>query len=260
MWKYKDIHSLILPLSFVFALTLCTNVTLAQPTDEGSLVRGVVSSFFAAYQRKDVDGLTALWSAKSPDRETFTAEVRKAFATAGSADVKSFEVRHLNAEGASATVKLKVQTTTSGQPASGVTQLNRTLRLVKEDGQWKVSQYEPTERELAANLLAAKTENDRSVLLQAEPDLITGELVLALRKQAETLTQRREPLQAVIAWQILRSIAERIGDDYHVAFAVNNLGINYYLRGENQQALELFSVRAALRLSFNCSRNARLCL
>ena len=96
------------------------------------------------------------------------------------------------------------------------------------------------EGELAAKLLSAKTESDRNALLEAEPALITVALVQALRKHAETFTQRRELSQALIALQLTRTIAERIGDEQNVAFAVTNLGVNYYSRGEYQQALELF--------------------
>ena len=74
---------------------------------------------------------------------------------------------------------------------------------------------------LATNLLSAKTESDQSALLEAEPDLITVELVQALRKHAETLTQRRELSQALIALRLTRSIAERLGDEQNVAFAIN---------------------------------------
>jgi CHAT domain-containing protein/Tfp pilus assembly protein PilF len=234
MWNYKDSPILILVLVFVF----CTNITLAQSTDDASPVRSVVRSFFEAYQRKDVDGLTALWSAKSPDLAAFTEEARKTFSAAGSPELKDLEITHLIVEGSSATVKLRFTESK---------RLNRTLRLVKEDGSWKVWQYEPTERELATKLLAAKTESDqKKVLSEADPALITVELVQALRKQAETLNQRRELSQALIAWQLMRSVAEQIGDESNVAFAINNMGANYYQRGEFQQALELWELQLSL--------------
>lgn len=94
--------------------------------------------------------------------------------------------------------------------------------------------------ELATNLLTAKTERDQKALLEAEPELITGELVQALRKQSEILTQRRELSQALVALRLTRSIAERLGDEQNVAFAVTFMGVNYYSRGEYQQAWELF--------------------
>jgi CHAT domain-containing protein/Tfp pilus assembly protein PilF len=104
---------------------------------------------------------------------------------------------------------------------------------------------------LTTNLLSAKTESDQRALLEAEPKLITPELVQALRKQAETFTQRRELSQALIALRLMRSIAERVGDEQNVAFAIHHLGFNYFSRGEYKQALELFeqylSLEAARR-------------
>ena len=102
------------------------------------------------------------------------------------------------------------------------------------------TQVRTRERELAAKLISAKTESDQNALLEAEPDLVTVGLVQALRKQAEDLTQRRDFSQALIALRLTRSVAERIGNEQGVAFAVHNLSINYYSRGEYQQALELF--------------------
>ena len=245
---YKHAPRLILVL--VFGFLFCSNAGLGQTPDDTALVRSVAKSFVEAYQRKDVDGLTALWSAKAADRETFIAEFRQTISLAGTVEMKSFEIRRVTVEGTSAIVKMRIdmQATDlkSGQLATGFGPQNRTLRLVKEDGQWKVSQYEASERELAVKLLSAKTESDRKALLEAEPDLITVDLVQALRKQAESFTQRRELSQALIALQLTRSIAERIGDEAGVAFAVNNLALNYYSRGEYQQALELFELNLSL--------------
>lgn len=222
-------------LALLCAFVFCANTGIAQTTDETTLVRSVATSFFEAYQRKDADGLIALWSTKAPELTAFTTDVRQKASTANGFEMKSFEIRRVNLAGTSATVRVKVDE-----------RLNRTLQLVKEDGRWKVWQYEPSELELATNLLAAKTESDQKALLAAEPDLITGELVQALRKQSETLTQRRELPQALIALQLMRSIAERIGDEQSVAYAVNNMGVNYYTRGEYQPALELFELQMTL--------------
>ena len=244
MSYYKHAHRLILVL--VFGFVFCSNAGLAQAPDDRALVRSVAKSFVEAYQRKDVDGLIALWSSKGAERDTFIADFRKTVSLAGSIEMKSFEIRRASVEGTSAIVRIRVdmQATDlkSGKPATGFGPQNRTLRLVKEDGQWKVSQYEASERELVAKLLSAKTESDQKALLEAEPDLITVDLVQALRKQADVFNQRRELSQALIALQLMRSIAERIGDEQGVDFAVTNLGVNYYSRGEFQQALELFEL------------------
>jgi tetratricopeptide (TPR) repeat protein len=245
MWNYKDALRV---LALVCVSLFGTNVGIAQTADEKEMVRSVATSFFAAYQRKDVDALTALWNPKTPELATFTTDVRKTFADG--IDMKSFEIRRITVEGTAATVGVKVELQAtvlkSAEPAKGVGPLNRTLRLANEDGHWKVWQYEPSERELASKLLAAKTESDQSALLEAEPDLITVELVQALRKNVETLNQRRELSQALVALRLTRSIAERIGDEQNVAFAVNNLAIINLSRGEYQQALDFFEQHLSL--------------
>ena len=224
-------------LPLILSLVLCSSAVVAQTADETNMARSMATNFFEAYQRKDVDGLVALWSTKAPELATFTAEVRQAFA--GGAEMKSFEIRRITVDGTSAIVRVKVE-------LKATESKNRTLRLAKEEGRWKVWQYEPSERELATNLLSAKTESDRTALLQAEPDLITAELVQALWKHGETFTQRRELSQALIALRLTRSIAERIGDEKSVGNAVNFLAINYFSHGEYQRALELFEQHLSL--------------
>ena len=105
MTYYKDALTLIL--SFVFVFALCSNAGLAQTPDETSLARSVATNFFETYQRKDVDGLIALWSTKAPDLATFTTDVRQAFASG--IEMKSFEIRRVTVDGTSAIVRVKVE-------------------------------------------------------------------------------------------------------------------------------------------------------
>ncbi|HEY0727965.1 MAG TPA: tetratricopeptide repeat protein, partial [Pyrinomonadaceae bacterium] len=238
-----------LPLMLLFAFVVCALPAMAQTADDTSIARSVTTSFFEAYQRKDADALIALWSTKAPDLAAFTKDVRQRVSIASGFEMKGFEIQRVTVSDTTAIARVNVAVQAAeikGQPANEVGKLNRTLRLVKEDGRWKVSQFEPSERELATNLISAKAETDRKALLEADPELITFELVQALQKQADALTQRREPSQAAIAWQLMRSIAERIGDKISVAHAINQLGANYYARGEFQQALELFELQLGL--------------
>ena len=258
---YKHAHRLILVLGFGFLF--CASAGLAQTPDDTTLVRNVAKSFVEAYQRKDVDGVTALWSSKAADKETFIADFRKMISLVGNIEMKSFEIRESNVEGASAIVKLKIDIHAtdlkSGKPAPGFGLQNRTLRLVKEDGNWKVSQYEATERELMSKLLSAKTENDQKTLLEAEPELVTNDLVLVLRKQSEVFMQRRQLPEALNALRVTRSIAERIGDGPGIAFAATNVAVIYYARGDYQQALALFEQNLSLEpVKQNGSITARI--
>jgi hypothetical protein len=65
MLYYKHAEPLLVVLMFGFVF--CSNVSIAQTADDAALVV-VATGFFEAYQRKDVDGLIALWSAKAPER------------------------------------------------------------------------------------------------------------------------------------------------------------------------------------------------
>src|SRR5262245_37840953 len=90
----------ILPLLCVFVL--CANTGSAPPEDETNLVRSVATSFFEAYQRKDADGLIALWSTKAPELAAFTADVRQKASVANGLEMKSFEIQRVTITNTSA--------------------------------------------------------------------------------------------------------------------------------------------------------------
>jgi CHAT domain-containing protein/Tfp pilus assembly protein PilF len=100
--------------------------------------------------------------------------------------------------------------------------------------------------ELATKLLAAKSESDQKALLEAQSELVTVELNQALRKLSDASVQRRDLAQAEVAFRLIRSIAERIGDQEGLAFAIVSLGVLHYSRAEYQQALELFELHLTL--------------
>ena len=79
--------------------------------------------------------------------------------------------------------------------------------------------------ELATKLLAAKSESDQKALLEAQSELVTVELNQALRKLSDASVQRRDLAQAEVAFRLIRSIAERIGDQEGLAFAIVSLGV-----------------------------------
>jgi CHAT domain-containing protein/Tfp pilus assembly protein PilF len=99
---------------------------------------------------------------------------------------------------------------------------------------------------LITRLLSAKTESEQNALLESERELITVELAQALRKQGDTLMQRRELSQALIALRLARIVAERTGDEKTAALAVHNTGVIYFSRGEYQQALDIFEKNLSL--------------
>jgi CHAT domain-containing protein/Tfp pilus assembly protein PilF len=92
----------------------------------------------------------------------------------------------------------------------------------------------------ARTLLSAKTENEQKAMLEAEPKLVTSELIGEIKKQVDTCTQKGELTQAHVALRLMQTIAEKISDESTVASAVNRIGHIHWARGEYQRALDMF--------------------
>ena len=234
-------------------LFVCSELASAQQSDDNAVVSNLTRSFFEASQRKDLDGVLNLWSAKSPDLPVFTTTMRKSFSEIGNIELKSFEISRITIEGAQSIVRVSVEMNAtelkSGKAAPDFGRKNRTLRFVKEDGRWKVWQYVASEEEFARALMSAKTEKDQMALLQGEPELLTGELLSELKKQVEALTQQGELSQAFAILRLMQHIAEKISDESAVAYAVNRIGLIYWNRGEHQRALEMFVKQLSLSVT-----------
>lgn len=242
MSNSKYFHRLVVVI--VVGLLTCSDLASAQQLDDISVLRDLTRSFFEASQRKDIDVVVNLWSAKAPDLPVFTAALKKSFSEVGSIELKGLEIHQVTVADVQSIVKVTVEMqgtdlkSAKAHPDFG--RRNRTLRFVKEDGQWKLWQFVASEQEFARTLLSAKTENDQMALLKAELELLNGELLGELKKQVETFTQQGELSQALVALRLMQVIAEKISDESAVSFAVNRIGHIYWARGEYQRALDMF--------------------
>jgi CHAT domain-containing protein/Tfp pilus assembly protein PilF len=231
-----------LSMTMGLCLVLCEPRAYAQTADETALLRAAAQSFFTAYQRKEVEGLLELWSAKSPELAAFAAEVRQTFPLLARVALKSVTVRRVTAEGTQAFVRVAVEmhadVLETGRPAAGFGKLNRTLRFVKEDGRWKLWAYAASENELAQALVSAKSEGEQAALLKAEPELQTAELQRALMRQGDLGVQSGDLPRALTAFSLARALAEQLGDKAGTVRALYNTAIMRRSLGEHARALE----------------------
>ena len=246
MSNWKRTRPLILVLGLVF---VCTNIANGQTSDD-EILQSITKTFFDAYKRKDVDALVALWKVETPELSAFTADARQTFSAVGNIEIENLEFRRIVVNGSEAVVRVRLKMhatdSKSAQPAKGFGQMNRTLRLIKDGSVWKVSNYEPSERELAVALLFAKTENERAARLESEKELVTPELVMALRRQMDIPNQKLELAQVVATLHLIASMGEKFGDENSMAFALNNLGVLYFSHAQYQQALDAFEKQLSL--------------
>jgi CHAT domain-containing protein/uncharacterized protein HemY len=235
-------------------------------------LKSLVEQFYAAYAREDLEGFMALWSSRSPDFSSRRQVMKEIFEATDHIAVSSLDVRRTTVAGDEATVRVVVSMagmdTKTRQPASGFGRLNRTLRWVKEGAAWKVWRYVPSEVDLAEVLAAANTEAEREVLLTVDAELVTADLVQALRQLGDPLYTEGKYAQALRHYQLARAVAERSGDRAGEADALYDIGVVFYDQAQYAEALEhlqhslrlyeMLGNRAAVAVAVNSLGNVHL--
>lgn len=101
--------------------------------------------------------------------------------------------------------------------------------------------------ELAAALIAAKTESERAALLEARKEPLTVELRKALLAEGDRFFEQRNLQKAFIAFTLARDIASRINDGDGLASALARLGNIHFAQNRPAQALDFYSQSLKLR-------------
>jgi len=216
-------------------------VNAAAAQAEEAALRAVVERFFAAYGKKDLAGVMALWSEKSPDFASQKQALQQQFTTED-CGFGNPTISRVKIEAEKASLRVIVDSTAINMQGKQKREerLARNFGFVKESGEWKVWQYVSAESDLAEALVKAKVEAERSALLAEEKELITPELVQALFRQGNRFYYQREYPQAMAVYRQAHSIAEQIGYQNGVAIALSNVGLVHYSQGNYAQALEYY--------------------
>ena len=197
------------------------------PDTETSL-RAVVDELFAAFAREDIEGYMKLWSAKSPDLASRRKVVQDLLAANDRIEVKSLSISKVKVESEKASVRVALEINAinekTGKPTESFGKMNRTFDFINEEGRWTVWREVAAEEDLAAALIAAKTEDERASLLVAEKDLITVELRKALIERADKLRGQSKHTEALAVYDLTNRIAQQIGDKSGVATSLRGIG------------------------------------
>jgi CHAT domain-containing protein/Tfp pilus assembly protein PilF/ketosteroid isomerase-like protein len=218
-------------------------------TDDTAAIRKVVEQFFSAYAKEDIEGLMSLWSQDSTELTATKQSFQKSVAELSNIEVKNLDIRKVTFEANEAKVRLQFEFNAldakTGKPIDSSRKENRTFRLVKQSGDWKVLQYAPTENELAVAMLAAKTAAERRALFDAEKDLQTTALIVALRKR-DIFSRQQLLSQALPIYQVALEVAEWIDDKRSRAILTQILGLIHYSQGNFAEALDFYQQSLAL--------------
>jgi CHAT domain-containing protein len=228
-------------------MILLTSSPWAQNADEAAL-RALVEKFFAAYTKKNLDGVMALWSAKSPEFVQRKQTMQRLFATLARIEVNSPNISRLETNEGQARMRLSFDMSgwdaQTGELAQGSGKMRRTMHCIWEEGVWKIWRYYPAVDDFAAALVAAKTAEERAALLKTwlttDNELVTAELVKALDRQSNLLRSQANHAQAIAVNLIACDVAELIGDKVGAVNALKNIGSLYAAQSNFTEALKFF--------------------
>jgi tetratricopeptide (TPR) repeat protein/CHAT domain-containing protein len=222
----------------------------AQP-DVDPALRGAVERFFATQVAEDVEGYLALWSASA---QRPPAHQLQFIFDSGDDQFSDLTIERAAIMGATARVRLRVTRVRTdsrskradGSPMVFTSRLSWTLTFVRESDEWKLLREGTPIDELALALLAARTEDERKTLVEAEPDLLGERLLEAMSRRGDAEAQKGGYPAALQIYSRVLEIARAMRNRKGEGQALQNLGSAHYFLQQFPRALEMFERRLAL--------------
>ena len=236
------IRNLILSRTLIIALCLFAPVfspAHSRTQSEDSTFRALVERYFAAYAKKDLVGVTALWSEKSPNLASYKQTLQQQYTT----ENLSFglpAISRVKVESGKASLRATVTLTSTNlkNQESSEQRLARTFEFVREDGEWKVWRCAPAAEDLAEALAKTSDQAEQAKLLAEEKELVTVELGGALLAQGRRAFNQGNYTKNMEILELILKIAEQLNDRKLIATALRGIGSTRYLQGNYAQALE----------------------
>ncbi len=240
--KYRVIA--ICSLCLAVCLTGLRPLPVLAQVDDAAAIHTLIERFFAAYQKEDLEGLMALWSEQSGDLAASRKSLQSTFDDNHSIEVKKLDIGKVATHTGTAKVQLVVEVsalnTKTGKPADGFGKMTRIMQVVQEGAGWKVSRYVSGEEDFAADLLAAKNEEERKLLISSNAERLTPTLVRELNKQGKALFGQSKFAQAQSVYEIGLSIATSLDDKTGASLILAGAGNAHYMVGDYTKAMESY--------------------
>ncbi|HZB25716.1 MAG TPA: CHAT domain-containing protein [Vicinamibacterales bacterium] len=238
-----------------------TLTVFAQPPDDAA-VRAAVERYYRAIEAEDVSAYLALWSAgaQRPLAESVTFlfdAIDDRFPQI--AVLRSVPLGPVGPVGPVSPgnndgrlrvyVQLRRERTRrgrGGEPDHVTGDEITTLTFARENGELKVVSEGPPAETLAAELAAAATPEQRTALLDAEPDLLGAPLVSALSRVAATESGMQRYPRAEQLFRLAVELARRTGSRKEEGEALHNIGTALYFQRRFPEAMAAYEERRAL--------------
>jgi len=203
------------------------------------LIRG-----YEAYATKAAPALLSMFSQQSPYLDQFKVFLSEENAANQNVRLGIAINRFTNVliDGDKATAYLDVTihavNKDSGTEVEGPGRLAHTFRFVKENGVWKIWQFIDTAEEVTVELLAARTDEERVLVLKRSEPFTDGLLKGLSNVAAEILSKKGNDDQAAMILNIVLTISRRDNSLLGTANALIGLGDVYAARGDYWRAAD----------------------
>jgi ketosteroid isomerase-like protein len=218
------VYVVVLTLSFLPALGVGQDADM-QARD--AALRALTDKYFAAYTRKDLETVLALYSAGSPDLAANKKTLQQLFADTDRFDAKNLVVGKVAVNGSKASVSAAIEIAAAdvktGKPAAGLGKMNLVLRFVKEGVVWKINSQSSATEDLMRSLLAAGSDDESRALLLSEKEFVTAELRQSLMRQGNSFLTQGNYVPAMADYRLALAVAEQIGDKPGIAGAIRTI-------------------------------------
>lgn len=207
-------------------------------------IQKLVIRGYEAYATKAAPSLLSMFSQQSPYLDQF-----KAFLTEDNASnenvrlgIRIHRFPDVLIDGDKATAHLDVGihavNKDTGKEVEGPGRVAHTFRFVKENGVWKIWQFIETAEELTVELLAARTDEERALVLKRSEPFTDGLLKGLTNVAAGLLHKKGNDAQASMILDIVLTIARRDNSLLGTANALIGLGDVYAARGDYLRAAD----------------------
>lgn len=214
------------------------------PTPDEVALRELVYRYLAASREKDLDIYMSLWSGRDPNRPRLRQHLARVFADPERWEHGAIAIRRVDVAGERAKVRFSLEerlvNPKTGRGSGAFEKRTWALDCVREEAGWRVARQYLAAEDLAAALLAAKSEAERQALLAAEPELVTLELAESLRLLGGQALDAADYPRSRAAYEQMRAVAVRLKHRLAAGIALGSLGNTWMDQGDAETALGLY--------------------
>lgn len=216
-----------------------TSAAVLSQTPAETELRGAAEKYFRFIEAKDLNGLMALWSEKSPDYSSARHDFERQFGEENASfETLTISLIKVEYERGELRTSANVKAVGLKDKRSRDERATRNFSFIRADGKWKIWRCAAAEDDLAEALIKAEGDAKQRELLSREKELATPVLTRSLHRRGNMSYSQGQYPQAMTIYRLTGNVAEQIGDRAGLGRALSGVGNVYWAQGDFTQAHE----------------------